>query len=154
MSNLLEIQAAATGRSPRTSRPATAVRPLKTDTGEAVVELLRPIQIRYQELLADRAELAALLAKGADKARAVASKTLVRAYDAIGLLPAGWQPLRFPAMSDPILPQRARVVVIGGGVIGCSVAYHLAHEGWTDVVLLERDRLTSGTTWHAAGLMT
>lgn len=52
------------------------------------------------------------------------------------------------------LPDRARVVVIGGGVIGCSVAYHLAHAGWSDVVLLERDRLTSGTTWHAAGLMT
>ena len=52
------------------------------------------------------------------------------------------------------LPDRARVVVIGGGVIGCSVAYHLAHAGWTDVVLLERDRLTSGSTWHAAGLMT
>jgi 4-methylaminobutanoate oxidase (formaldehyde-forming) len=52
-----------------------------------------------------------------------------------------------------VLPQRARVVVIGGGVIGCSVAYHLAHAGWRDVVLLERDRLTSGTTWHAAGLI-
>src|SRR3984893_10775416 len=51
------------------------------------------------------------------------------------------------------LPERARVVVVGGGVIGTSVAYHLAHQGWTDVVLLERDRLTSGTTWHAAGLM-
>jgi 4-methylaminobutanoate oxidase (formaldehyde-forming) len=51
------------------------------------------------------------------------------------------------------LPSRARVVVIGGGVIGCSVAYHLAHLGWTDVVVLERDRLTSGTTWHAAGLI-
>jgi dimethylglycine dehydrogenase len=49
------------------------------------------------------------------------------------------------------LPERARVVVIGGGVIGCSVAYHLAHAGWTDVVLLERDELTSGSTWHAAG---
>jgi len=45
------------------------------------------------------------------------------------------------------------VVVVGGGIIGCSVAYHLAHMGWKDVVLLERDRLTSGTTWHAAGLM-
>jgi len=54
---------------------------------------------------------------------------------------------------QPVLPQRARVVVVGGGVIGCSVAYHLAHMGWKDVVLLERDRLTSGTTWHAAGLM-
>jgi 4-methylaminobutanoate oxidase (formaldehyde-forming) len=45
------------------------------------------------------------------------------------------------------------VVIVGGGIIGTSVAYHLAHLGWTDVVLLERDRLTSGTTWHAAGLM-
>ena len=52
------------------------------------------------------------------------------------------------------LPQRARVVVIGGGVIGTSIAYHLAHLGVTDVLVLERDRLTSGTTWHAAGLMT
>ncbi|HEX4981749.1 MAG TPA: FAD-dependent oxidoreductase, partial [Ilumatobacteraceae bacterium] len=51
------------------------------------------------------------------------------------------------------LPARARVVVIGGGVIGCSVAYHLAHMGWRDVVLIERDQLTSGTTWHSAGLM-
>ncbi len=56
-------------------------------------------------------------------------------------------------MSQPALPQRARVVVVGGGIIGCSVAYHLAHMGWKDVVLLERDRLTSGTTWHAAGLI-
>ena len=56
-------------------------------------------------------------------------------------------------MPDQALPPRARVVVIGGGVIGCSVAYHLAHMGWKDVVLLERDRLTSGSTWHAAGLM-
>jgi 4-methylaminobutanoate oxidase (formaldehyde-forming) len=51
------------------------------------------------------------------------------------------------------LPDRARVVVVGGGVIGTSVAYHLAQLGCQDVVLLERDRLTSGTTWHAAGLM-
>ena len=56
-------------------------------------------------------------------------------------------------MTAPSLPDRARVVVIGGGVIGCSVAYHLAHMGCRDVVLLERDRVTSGTTWHAAGLM-
>lgn len=56
-------------------------------------------------------------------------------------------------MQPAVLPKRARVVVIGGGVIGCSVAYHLAHMGWKDVVLLERDRLTSGTTWHAAGLI-
>ncbi|MEP3332673.1 FAD-dependent oxidoreductase [Sedimentitalea sp.] len=51
------------------------------------------------------------------------------------------------------LPDKARVVIIGGGVIGCSVAYHLAKLGWTDVVLLERKQLTSGTTWHAAGLI-
>jgi glycine cleavage system aminomethyltransferase T/glycine/D-amino acid oxidase-like deaminating enzyme len=56
-------------------------------------------------------------------------------------------------MTPPALPQRCRVLVVGGGVIGCSVAYHLAHMGWRDVVLLERDRLTSGTTWHAAGLI-
>lgn len=56
-------------------------------------------------------------------------------------------------MAPPVVPGHARVVVIGGGVIGCSVAYHLAHMGCTDVVLLERDRLTSGTTWHAAGLI-
>jgi glycine cleavage system aminomethyltransferase T/glycine/D-amino acid oxidase-like deaminating enzyme len=56
-------------------------------------------------------------------------------------------------MAHPTVPQHARVVVIGGGVIGTSVAYHLAHMGWKDVVLLERDRVTSGTTWHAAGLM-
>ncbi len=56
-------------------------------------------------------------------------------------------------MSSSSLPTRARVVVVGGGVIGCSVAYHLAHAGWRDVVLLERDQLTSGTTWHSAGLM-
>ena len=54
----------------------------------------------------------------------------------------------------PDLPARARVVVIGGGVIGTSIAYHLGQLGWSDVVLVERDRLTSGTTWHAAGLMT
>ena len=51
------------------------------------------------------------------------------------------------------LPSRARVVIIGGGVIGCSVAYHLAHLGWTDVVLLEQGSLSGGTTWHAAGLV-
>ena len=50
-------------------------------------------------------------------------------------------------------PSSAKVVVIGGGVIGCSVAYHLTKFGWNDVVLLERDQLTSGTTWHAAGLV-
>ena len=51
------------------------------------------------------------------------------------------------------VPSHARVVIIGGGVIGCSVAYHLTKLGWKDVVLLERKQLTSGTTWHAAGLI-
>ena len=51
------------------------------------------------------------------------------------------------------VPSHARVVIVGGGVAGCSVAYHLTKLGWTDVVLLERKRLTSGTTWHAAGLI-
>lgn len=51
------------------------------------------------------------------------------------------------------VPSQARVVIVGGGVIGCSVAYHLTKLGWKDVVLLERKQLTSGTTWHAAGLI-
>ena len=51
------------------------------------------------------------------------------------------------------LPSHAQVVIIGGGIHGCSVAYHLAKSGWTDVILLERKALTSGTTWHAAGLV-
>jgi glycine cleavage system aminomethyltransferase T/glycine/D-amino acid oxidase-like deaminating enzyme len=51
------------------------------------------------------------------------------------------------------LPTKARAVIIGGGVSGCSVAYHLAKLGWTDVILLERKQLTCGTTWHAAGLV-
>jgi glycine cleavage system aminomethyltransferase T/glycine/D-amino acid oxidase-like deaminating enzyme len=51
------------------------------------------------------------------------------------------------------LPKRVRAVIVGGGVIGCSVAYHLTKLGWNDVVLLERKQLTSGTTWHAAGLV-
>jgi glycine cleavage system T protein len=53
----------------------------------------------------------------------------------------------------PSIPSRARVVIIGGGIVGCSVAYHLAKRGCTDVLLLERRRLTCGTTWHAAGLV-
>ncbi|MGL6210876.1 MAG: NAD(P)/FAD-dependent oxidoreductase, partial [Paracoccaceae bacterium] len=51
------------------------------------------------------------------------------------------------------IPSKARAVIIGGGVSGCSVAYHLAKAGWRDIVLLERQKLTSGTTWHAAGLI-
>jgi 4-methylaminobutanoate oxidase (formaldehyde-forming) len=51
------------------------------------------------------------------------------------------------------VPSQARVVIIGGGIMGCSTAYHLAKNGWKDVVLLEQGRLTGGTTWHAAGLV-
>src|SRR6201992_1512024 len=51
------------------------------------------------------------------------------------------------------VPSRARVVIIGGGAVGCSIAYHLTKLGWSDVVVLERKQLTSGTTWHAAGLV-
>ena len=58
-----------------------------------------------------------------------------------------------PAASDA-LPSRAQIVIVGGGVIGSSIAYHLAHLGATDVVLLESNKLTAGTTWHAAGLIT
>ena len=55
-------------------------------------------------------------------------------------------------MNSP-LPSRASAVIIGGGVIGASVAYHLAKKGWQDVVLLERKQYSCGTTWHAAGLV-
>ena len=51
------------------------------------------------------------------------------------------------------IPAKARAVIIGGGVVGCSIAYHLGKLGWTDVVLFERKQLTCGTTWHAAGLI-
>ena len=54
---------------------------------------------------------------------------------------------------DDTLPDRAQVVIIGGGVVGASVAYHLVKLGWTDVVLVEQGQLSSGTTWHAAGLV-
>jgi 4-methylaminobutanoate oxidase (formaldehyde-forming) len=59
-----------------------------------------------------------------------------------------------PVTADGAVPSRAQVVIVGGGVTGCSIAYHLAHLGWTDVVLLEQHTLTAGTTWHAAGLIT
>src|SRR5215213_11253446 len=51
------------------------------------------------------------------------------------------------------LPTQARVVIIGGGIVGCSVAYHLTKLGWNDVLVLEQGRLSGGTTWHAAGLV-
>src|SRR5260370_22226527 len=56
-------------------------------------------------------------------------------------------------MTEPDFPKQARVVIIGGGVGGCSIAYHLALLGWTDVVVLERSELTSGSTFHSAGLV-
>ena len=56
-------------------------------------------------------------------------------------------------MTNSSFPTQARVVIIGGGVIGCSTAYHLVKLGWKDIVLLERAQLTAGTTWHAAGLV-
>ena len=99
---------------------------------------------------------------------------------AVGLHPGGLEPagLRLPLLGDGALregggrlpraglrraprgrrrvtelPTRARVVVVGGGIIGCSVAYHLAKLGWTDVLLLEQGHLSGGSTWHAAGLV-
>lgn len=89
VSNLLDILAGATGGDPRQlAEQYTQYGPLKNDTGEAVVALLEPIQARYRELIADRGELTRLLRIGSDRAREVASKTLTRAYDAIGMLPA------------------------------------------------------------------
>src|SRR5580693_9828586 len=62
--------------------------------------------------------------------------------------------MRRPAVTESrAFPSRARVVIIGGGVIGTSVAYHLAERGCTDVLLLEQGQLSCGTTWHAAGLV-
>ena len=58
-----------------------------------------------------------------------------------------------PETTNKPLPSHAQVVIVGGGVIGCSVAYHLTKLGWRDIVLLERSQLTAGTTWHAAGLV-
>ncbi|MEY2754427.1 MAG: tryptophanyl-tRNA synthetase [Actinomycetota bacterium] len=89
VSNLLEILAACTGETPEAlAGRYSQYGPLKGDTGEAVVELLRPIQARYHELMADPGELQSLLRKGADKARTVAAATLARAQSAIGLAPA------------------------------------------------------------------
>ena len=88
VSNLIEILAACTGRTPqKVAAEYTQYGPLKADTGEAVVAILSPIQHRYHELMGDKAELSRLLRTGAEKARAVASATLERTYNNIGLLP-------------------------------------------------------------------
>ncbi len=87
VSNLIEILAACTSRTPQqVAAEYTQYGPLKADTGEAVVEILSPIQHRYHELMGDKAELSRLLRTGAEKARAVASATLERTYSNIGLL--------------------------------------------------------------------
>jgi tryptophanyl-tRNA synthetase len=88
VSNLLEILAVSTDSTPQElAGKYTQYGPLKTDAGLAVVELLRPIQTRYNELMTDRGELASLLRKGSEKAGIVAAATLDRAYTAIGFLP-------------------------------------------------------------------
>jgi tryptophanyl-tRNA synthetase len=90
VSNLLSILAAATGRTPEDAAAGyTQYGPLKKDTAAAVVEMVRPIQLRYAELAADPAETARLLAKGADKARSIAVAVNERAHRNIGLLPPG-----------------------------------------------------------------
>lgn len=87
VSNLIEILAACTSRAPQqVASEYTQYGPLKADTGEAVVEILAPIQHRYHELMGDKAELSRLLRTGAEKARAVASATLERTYSTIGML--------------------------------------------------------------------
>jgi tryptophanyl-tRNA synthetase len=88
VSNLLEILAVATDSTPQDlATKYTQYGPLKADAGEAVIELLRPVQARYNELMTDRGELASLLRKGSDKAGHVAAATLDRAYAAIGFVP-------------------------------------------------------------------
>ena len=87
VSNLIEILAACTSRTPQqVAGEYTQYGPLKADAGEAVVEILAPIQHRYHELMGDKAELSRLLRTGAEKARAVASATLERTYTNIGML--------------------------------------------------------------------
>ena len=77
----------------------------------------------------------------ADVRRPAASTRLLDDVQAAGPMPA------------PTCPTAPAVVIIGGGVIGTSVAYHLTQLGWTDVLLLEQGQLSCGTTWHAAGLV-
>ncbi len=90
VSNLLAILAAVTGRTPeQVAEGYDQYGPLKVDAADAVIELFRPIRERYQELASDPAVADAVMKQGADKARTIASATLARAQDAIGLVPAG-----------------------------------------------------------------
>src|SRR5439155_20280491 len=72
--------------------------------------------------------------------------------------PRPWCPLKSLGRAAGLgawrMREQARVVIVGGGIAGCSVAYHLAHKGWTDVVLVDKGVLTSGSSWHAAGMVT
>ena len=85
--------------------------------------------------------------------RSSALGSRARAYSSAGTTALSSFSRDFSSVGAPALPSSARVVVVGGGIIGTSVAYHLAKMGWTDTLLVERDQVTSGTTWHAAGLM-
>jgi tryptophanyl-tRNA synthetase len=90
VANLLSLLGAATGRTPdEAAEGYTQYGPLKADTAEAIVELLRPLQARYRELTADPGALSTLLARGAEKAQAMAAPTLARAKDRLGLAPRG-----------------------------------------------------------------
>ena len=77
-------------------------------------------------------------------------------WEFVVFCPAGYQspfPFRAETRMSAEFPSYAEIVIIGGGVVGCSVAYHLTQMGKRDVVLLEQGRLSCGTTWHAAGLV-
>ncbi|MEC9424686.1 MAG: FAD-dependent oxidoreductase [Actinomycetota bacterium] len=81
-----------------------------------------------------------------------ASNLIAKSSNGKGLEPAPSPPRESRTMAKQI-PERAQVVIVGGGIVGASIAYHLAELGCTDVALVERHTLTSGTTWHAAGLV-
>ena len=87
------------------------------------------------------------------RARARATPSILSPLSVVSVCPYLSASFSSSAPSPPSLPDSCNVLVVGGGVIGCSTAYHLSKMGVSDVVLLERHQLTSGTTWHAAGLM-
>src|SRR5262245_20673358 len=70
-----------------------------------------------------------------------------------GALLKNASPVNSAAIVNTVLPTETKVVIVGGGIIGCSIVYHLAKLGWKHVVLLEQNQLAGGTTWHAAGLV-